>query len=267
MSETRMEKLGKASSSSSAADAVKIARTASRMLAVLSEETRNGVLQAAAVRLEENAAKILATNAEDVRVAEELVRTGKMSPAMLARLRVTGKSVREMAEKVRGVARLPDPLGRRLAVTELDEGLLLAKESCPLGVVAVVFESRPDVVPQVASLALKSGNAILLKGGAEAACTNDALIAIWRQALAEAGGIPEEAAQMLHSRGDVMDLLQLTKDVDLLIPRGGKEFVERISRESRIPVLGHGEGICHVYVHAAADLRKAERIGLGAKTD
>jgi len=267
MSETQMEKSGKASSTSSAADAAKIARTASRKLAVLSEETRNGVLQAAAKRLEENAAKILATNAEDVRVAEELVRTGKMSPAMLARLRVTEKSVREMAEKVRGVARLPDPLGRRLAVTELDEGLLLAKESCPLGVVAVVFESRPDVVPQVASLALKSGNAILLKGGAEAACTNDALMTIWRDVLAESGGVPDGAAQMLRSRADVMELLNLERDVDLLIPRGGKAFVEQISRQSRIPVLGHGEGICHVYVHVAADLHKAERIVLDAKVD
>jgi glutamate-5-semialdehyde dehydrogenase len=248
---------------SSAAEAAKLARSASRKLAVLSEETRNRVLQTAAKRLEENPAKILASNAEDVRAAE----VGKMSAAMLARLRMTENSVREMAEKVRGVARLPDPLGRHLAVTELDEGLVLTKESCPLGVVAVVFESRPDVVPQVASLALKSGNAILLKGGAEAACTNDTLITIWRDALAESGEVPDGAAQMLRSRADVTDLLNLERDVDLLIPRGGKAFVEQISRQSRIPVLGHGEGICHVYVHAAADLHKAERIVMDAKVD
>jgi glutamate-5-semialdehyde dehydrogenase len=233
----------------------------------LSEETRNGVLQAAVKRLEENVATILAANAEDIRVAEELVRTGKMSAAMLARLRVTEKSVLDMAEKVRGVAKLPDPLGRQLAVTELDEGLVLTKESCPLGVVAVVFESRPDVVPQVASLALKSSNAILLKGGAEAACTNDALMTIWRDALAESGEVPDGTAQLLQSRADVMELLSLERDVDLLIPRGGKAFVEQISRQSRIPVLGHGEGICHVYVHAAADLHKAERIAMDAKVD
>ena len=261
------EKLAKGFATSTAADAAKLARTASRKLAVLSEEKRNGALQAAARRLESKAAKILAANAEDVRAAEELVRAGKMSLAMLARLRVTEKSVSEMAEKVRGVAQLPDPLGQRLAVTEMDKGLVLTKESCPLGVVAVVFESRPDVVPQVASLALKSGNAILLKGGAEAARTNETLMTIWRDALAGSGDVPNGAAQMLHSRADVMELLNLESDVDLLIPRGGKAFVEQISRQSRIPVLGHGEGICHVYVHAAADLQKAERIVMDAKVD
>jgi glutamate-5-semialdehyde dehydrogenase len=261
------EELAKGLTTSNAADAAKLARTASRKLAILSEEKRNCALQDAAKRLETNSAKISVANAEDVRAAEESARAGKMPAAMLARLRVTEKSIREMAEKVRGVAQLPDPLGRRLAVTEMDEGLVLTKESCPLGVVAVVFESRPDVVPQVASLALKSGNAILLKGGAEAARTNQVLMTIWRDALAASGEVPDGAAQMLHSRADVMELLKLERDVDLLIPRGGKAFVEQISRQSRIPVLGHGEGICHIYVHATADLQKAERIVMDAKVD
>src|SRR6266481_1302519 len=267
MNGAQAEMTGKAIEASSAGQVAKLARIASRKLAVLSEETRNTVLQNAAERLEENTARILAANQEDIRAAEELVGAGKMSAAVLARLRVTEKSVCEMAEKVRGVARLPDPLGRRLAMTEIDEGLVLSKESCPLGVVAVVFESRPDVVPQAASLALKSGNAILLKGGAEAARTNDALMTVWRDALADSGDVPDGAAEMLHSRADVMELLNLERDVDLLIPRGGKAFVEQISRQSRIPVLGHGEGICHVYVHAAADLHKAERIVMDAKVD
>jgi glutamate-5-semialdehyde dehydrogenase len=261
------EKVAKGLAASSVVEAAKLARGASRKLAVLSENARNAALERAAVRLQENAVRILAANAEDVRSAEELARAGKMSAAMLARLRMTERSVGEIAEKVRSVVRLPDPLGRHLAVTELDEGLVLTKETCPLGVVAVVFESRPDVLPQVASLALKSGNAILLKGGAEAARTNEVLMTIWREALAESGEIPEGAAQMLQSRADVMELLNLERDVDLLIPRGGKEFVEKISRQSRIPVLGHGEGICHVYVHSAADLQKAERIVVDAKVD
>jgi glutamate-5-semialdehyde dehydrogenase len=267
MNGTQAEKTRTVFAPSSAAEAAKFARIASRKLAVLSEDTRNSVLLIAATRLEANLGKILTANEEDVRAAEELVRTGKMSAAMLARLRVTEKSVSEMAEKIRGVQRLPDPLGRRLAVTEMDEGLALTRESCPLGVVAVVFESRPDVVPQVASLALKSGNATLLKGGTEAARTNEVLMTIWRAALAESGEVPVDAAQLLHSRAEVMELLSLERDVDLLIPRGGKAFVERISRQSRIPVLGHGEGICHVYVHAAADLHKAERIVMDAKVD
>jgi len=258
--ETRMGEAG------GAAEAARGARAASRRLAVLSEQQRNAALLLAAERLEENEGQIVAANAEDVRAAEALARSGKMSQAMLARLRVTEKSIADMAEKVRSVGRLPDPLGRKLSVTELDVGLVLTKETCPLGVVAVVFESRPDVVPQVASLALKSGNAILLKGGSEAAHTNEVLMTIWNSALQESG-ISQGAAQLLHSRADVMELLLLERDVDLLIPRGGKEFVESISRQSRIPVLGHGEGICHVYVHAAADLQKAERIVLDAKID
>jgi glutamate-5-semialdehyde dehydrogenase len=252
---------------SGAAEAAKLARAASRKLAVLSAEARNEILDIAAARIEENAARIRTANQEDLRAAEKLVRDGKTSGAMLARLQVTEEGVRGMAEKVRGVARLPDPLGRRLATTELDEGLVLTKETCPLGVVAVVFESRPDVVPQVASLALKSGNAILLKGGVEAARSNGVLMNVWRDALAETGNVPDGAAQLLQSRADVMELLSLRRDVDLLIPRGGKEFVESISRESRIPVLGHGEGICHVYVHGGADLGKAERIVMDAKVD
>jgi glutamate-5-semialdehyde dehydrogenase len=134
-------------------------------------------------------------------------------------------------------------------------------------VVAVVFESRPDVVPQVASLALKSGNAILLKGGIEAVRSNGVLMNVWCDALAQSSQCPAGAAQMLQSRADVKELLNLQRDVDLLIPRGGKEFVESISRQSRIPVLGHGEGICHIYVHAAADLEKAKRIVLDGKVD
>ena len=267
MSVTQVEKTAKGFATPSAAEAAKLARAASRKLAVLSEATRNAALERAAARMEENAARILAANAADVRAAEELAHQEKMSAAMLARLRISEKSVGEMAEKVRSVMRLPDPLGRRLSATELDEGLVLTKETCSLGVLAVVFESRPDVLPQVASLALKSGNAILLKGGAEAARTNEVLMKIWREALEEFADVPHGAAQMLQSRADVMELLNLERDVDLLIPRGGKEFVEKISRQSRIPVLGHGEGICHVYVHAAADFERAERIVMDAKVD
>jgi gamma-glutamyl phosphate reductase len=249
-----------------AAEAARRARRASRQLAVLSDRQRDDALLLAAERLEESEGQIVAANAEDLRAAEPLVRAGTMSQAMLARLRVSEKSVADMAEKVRSVLRLPDPLRRKLSETELDGGLVLTKETCPLGVVAVVFESRPDVVPQVASLALKSGNAILLKGGSEAAHTNEALIGVWNQTLRERG-ISTDAAQLLHSRADVAELLALDRDVDLLIPRGARDFVEFISRQSRIPVLGHGEGICHVYVHSAADFEKAERIVLDAKLD
>lgn len=250
----------------SAAEAARAARIASRLLAKLPAEARNRTLLAIAEKYKEEQDRILRANEEDCRAAEALVRSGTMSAAALARLRISEGGVREMAKKLREVAGLPDPLGKRLAVTELDQGLVLYKETCPLGVVAVVFESRPDVVPQVASLALKSGNAILLKGGAEAARSNQILVELWKDALRELPEVPEDSLQLLQSRADAMELLQLDGQVDLLIPRGGKEFVEHVSRNSRIPVLGHGEGVCHVYVDAAADLRKALAIALDAKT-
>jgi glutamate-5-semialdehyde dehydrogenase len=251
---------------SSVREQTRATREAARKLALLSNEARNAVLLGVARRMEQNATQILAANAEDCRAAEVLVRSGELSQAAFARLRVTEKTIREMITRLKEVARLADPLRKRLATTELDDGLILYKESCPLGVVAVIFESRPDVVPQVSALAVKSGNAVLLKGGAEAARTNEALVALWRETLRELGGVPEAAVTLLQSRTDVMELLQLKREVDLIVPRGGREFVEYISANSKVPVLGHGEGICHVYVDSAADLTKAEAITLDAKT-
>lgn len=241
------------------------ARTASRELARLSSESRTEVLLATAKALEENKQKILEANERDCRAAEALVASGKMSPAMFARLRVNERGIVQMAAQVREVAQLPDPIGRRLAATELDNGLVLYKESCPFGVVAVIFESRPDVIPQVASLALKSANAILLKGGSEAAQTNEALVSIWRECLAQFPSVPEASIQLLQTRADVLDLLSLDRDVDLIIPRGSYELVHFIMKNSRIPVLGHGEGICHVYVDRAADVQKAVDIAYDSK--
>ena len=242
------------------------ARAAARKLALLSNEQRNAVLLAVAKRTEQQAARIVQANGEDCRAAEELVRVGNLSQAAFARLCVTDKTIREMTLRLEEVARLDDPIGRRLSTTELDDGLVLYKESCPLGVVAVVFESRPDVVPQVSALAFKSGNAVLLKGGAEAARTNEVLVELWHETLREFPGIPESAVTLLQSRSEVMELLQLQRELDLIVPRGGREFVEHIFENSKVPVLGHGEGICHVYVDRAADLAKAEVITIDAKT-
>jgi len=241
------------------------AREASRAVARLSADTRNAVLMAAAAALETNIERILAANELDCSAAEPAVASGKMSSAMLARLRVTERGVRQMAAQVREVARLEDPLGRRLAVTELDEGLVLYKESCPLGVIGVVFESRPDVIPQLASLALKSGNAVILKGGSEADHSNDALVSIWRESLAKFPEVPLDSISLLHTRTDVLELLKADRDVDLIIPRGSYELVHFIMKNSRIPVLGHGAGICHVYVDRAADKKKAVAITYDAK--
>lgn len=250
----------------SVAEMAKRARASSRFLARLSNDQRNEILMAAAKAIESGAQRILDANEHDCCAAETLVASGKMSAAMFARLGVTAKGIEEMAARVRDVARLPDPLGRKLATTELDDKLVLHKETCPLGVVGIVFESRPDVVPQVASLALKSGNALILKGGAEAEHTNKTLVELWRRCLEAFPSVQGDLLQLLHTRADVMELLSLEREVDLIIPRGSREFVEFVGRNSRVPVLGHGEGICHVYVDSAADLEKAIRITLDSKT-
>jgi len=170
-----------------------------------------------------------------------------------------------MAERVREVAGLPDPLHRHLSTMELDDDLVLYKETCPLGVIGVVFESRPDVVPQIASLTLKSGNAVCLKGGAEAAETNAVLVSIWRDALTAFPDIPADSVVLFHTREDVAQILTLHDEIDLIVPRGSNEFVRYVTEHSRIPVLGHGEGICHVYVHEDADLQKAFDVALDSK--
>jgi glutamate-5-semialdehyde dehydrogenase len=250
-----------------ARDVARRSRAAARSLAKLSSDRKQETLLALAGAIEENRETILRANERDREAAEFEAAPGTMPAALFARLKVTERSVAEMAARVRDVAGLPDPVGRRLNATELDQGLILYKESCPLGVVGIVFESRPDVIPQVASLTLKSGNAVILKGGAEAAHTNEALVAIWRSGLSQTSDVPCDAIQLLHTRTDVMELLALDRDVDLIIPRGSREFVEFVGRASRVPVLGHGEGICHVYVDRAADLAKALSVAYDSKVD
>ena len=250
---------------SSVASIARRARVASRAIAKLSTEARNQLLVAVAQAIENGARKILDANERDCRAAQSGADAGRISQAMLERLRVTDRGIAQMAEQVREVARLDDPLGRTLLVTELDDGLVLYKESCPFGVVGVIFESRPDAVPQLASLALKSGNAILLKGGAEAAHTNQALVSVWRECLGRFPVVPADSISLLETRADVKEMLALDRDVDLIIPRGSYALVQFIMQHSRIPVLGHSEGICHVYVDRAADLDKAIDIAYDAK--
>jgi glutamate-5-semialdehyde dehydrogenase len=170
-----------------------------------------------------------------------------------------------MAGKVRDVAKLEDPVGRVLATTELDDGLTLQKVSCPLGVVAVIFESRPDVVPQVGSLAIKTGNGLVLKGGAEARQTNQVLVSIWHDALIAVSPSLRPAICALTDRADVARILEMDRDIDLVVPRGSTEFVDYVFQHSRIPVLGHGSGICHIYVDSSADLKMATEVIVDAK--
>jgi glutamate-5-semialdehyde dehydrogenase len=244
---------------------IRRARKAAHVLATLSGERRNEALLAAANAIEARSAEILAANEKDCAAAQKAVERGELSRAMFARLRTTERGIAEMATKVRDVARLPDPLHRRLATTELDDDLVLHKETCPLGVVGVVFESRPEVVVQISSLALKSGNAVCLKGGAEAAESNAMLVSIWRDSLSAFPDIPVDSVVLIHTREDVAQILTLHEDIDLIVPRGSDSFVRYVMEHSRIPVLGHGEGICHVYVHNDANLKKAVDVSYDSK--
>ncbi|OLD97624.1 MAG: glutamate-5-semialdehyde dehydrogenase [Cyanobacteria bacterium 13_1_40CM_2_61_4] len=247
------------------AELARRAKAAARQLAAVPGERRNAALKAAAYAIEECKSDIINANQRDCDDAIRAVKAGRMSQALFERLQLTERGIAQMATGVRKVASLADPLGRKLAVTELDDGLTLSKESCPLGVIGIIFEARPEIVPQIAALALKSGNALILKGGVEAVNSNRALTSIWRHALAPFFEIPADAINLLYTRAEVDELLSLADDIDLIIPRGSREFVRYVAEHSKIPVLGHGEGICHVYVDCAADPHQALEIALDSK--
>ena len=260
-----MTQVSGAMAQANVAEVARRARVAARLLASVPGDRRNAALLAAAEAIAARKTEILNANQRDCEQALRAVATGQMARTLFDRLRITDQSIQQMAAGVREVAALPDPLGRSLAVTELDDGLTLHKESCPIGVVGIIFEARPEIVPQIAALALKSGNAVILKGGAEAAQSNQALFSIWRQTLRQFPEIPAEAINLLYTRDQVSEMLSLAGDIDLIIPRGSREFVGRVAEISNIPVLGHGEGLCHVYVDRAADLTKALSIAFDSK--
>ncbi len=251
---------------SDAATLVRQTRRAARHLAGMSGDARNELLRAAADAIESRTADIVTANEEDCMALAPDVASGAVSQALADRLQTSSAGVREMAARVRDVASLEDPLAHVIATTELDDSLTLYKVPSPLGVIAVVFESRPDVVPQVASLAIKSGNGLVLKGGAEARRTNRVLVSILREVLAARRPGLEHAICLFEERADVMALLQMDRDIDLVVPRGSTEFVNFVFKNSRIPVLGHGSGICHIYVDSAADLSMARGVILDSKT-
>ncbi len=237
------------------------AKSASRVLAALDEGKRNAALEAMAEAVERASAELLAANAEDL-----AIEGGGLTPAVRARLKLDEAKLAEMAEQVRSVARLPDPLGRVLDATELDEGLDLTKVSVPLGVLAVIFEARPDAVTQIAALAIKSGNSVILKAGKEVERTAAVLVRVLREALVGVG-LPADAVSLVVGRERVTELLGMHGLVDLVIPRGSKELVEYVQANTRIPVLGHAEGVCHVYVDESADEALALRVIEDAKVD
>ncbi len=238
------------------------AKAASHKLAVLSTEVRDRALLAIAAQLEQNAEEILRANAEDCAEANEMVAAGILSRALYDRLKLDTAKLKQMAESVRAVAKLPDPVGVIQLKTLLDDGLELHRVTCPLGVLAVIFESRPDAVTQITALALKSANAVILKGGKEARRSTESLVASIHTAIAD---LPENSVTSLTERSEVEALLKMDRYIDLVIPRGSNDLVRYIQTHTRIPVLGHAEGICHVYVDKDADIKMALEIARDAK--
>ena len=231
-------------------------------LANADEATRNAALRSIADALRANEEAILEANARDVEAAEEMLERGEYTRALVDRLKLDAAKLGDIAEMVESVAAQADPLGRTLAARELDEGLELYRVSVPIGVVATVFESRPDALVQIAALALKSGNAVILKGGSEASESNRVLHRVIREATAD---LPDGWAGLVEAHEEVDRLLERHDAVDLVMPRGSSEFVSYIQDNTQIPVLGHTEGICHVYVDDDADLEMAADIAFDAK--
>jgi len=237
------------------------ARTAAIRLATVGGDAKNRALGEIARLLEERADEVVAANRGDLERAAE---QGLAAP-LVKRLRFDSSSIADAVRGISSLIALADPVGRTLAATELDQGLELYRVSCPIGVLGVVFESRPDALVQISSLALKSGNAVLLKGGAEAADSNRILASIITDAASRAA-IPDGWLALLETRDEVHAMLALDSDIDLVIPRGSNAFVRQIMDGTRIPVLGHAEGVCHVYVDRAADLEMAVAIVVDSKT-
>jgi glutamate-5-semialdehyde dehydrogenase len=241
------------------------ARLAARKLAVVPARTKEDFLRKVADGLERDRDAILNANAADLDAARTTFEEISLSASLLDRLVLDDVKIRSMADGVRAVADLPDPSGRVLERTLLDDGLVLEKVTCPLGVLLVIFESRPDAVAQIGSLALKSGNAAILKGGRESARSTAALLDVFAKAFASFPDIPEGALSSVAGRAEVDALLALDEHIDLVIPRGGYDLVRHVQAATRIPVLGHAEGVCHVYVDRAADEAMATAIVLDSK--
>ncbi len=239
------------------------ARDAARALAMSSGDTRNAALQAAAAELRSRCGEIVAANGVDMKEA----RARNLSAAMLDRLMLDEGRVEAMAAGLETIARLPDPLGRVMAEWQRPNGLEIRRVAVPLGVIGIIYESRPNVTADAAGLCVKSGNAVILRGGSESFHSSRAIHACLVAGLEQAG-LPAASVQMVPTtdRAAVGYLLSsMSQWVDVVVPRGGKNLIRRVQEEARVPVIGHLEGICHVYLHEAADAAMAAEIAVNAK--
>ena len=242
------------------------ARAASRALAALSGPRRSELLAGFAAALEEPDSRraILAANAEDMAQAKKAEAAGELAPSLVKRLLLDDQKLAACADGLRQLARQPELVAARSVHRELDQGLVLERVACPLGVMGVVFEARPDALVQITGLAFKSGNAVVLKGGREARASNRALTAVAQRAMG-AVGLDPGAMVLLEDRAEVDALLQLADLVDIVIARGSAGFIRHVRAHSKIPVMSHADGICHLYLHAAADPQRAAALAVDSK--
>jgi glutamate-5-semialdehyde dehydrogenase len=244
------------------ADRASASREAQRKLAAAGPQARSEVLRHLERLLRERESELLAANKLDLEAAA----ASDLADVLLKRLALTPSKLETLREGVRFLIDDPDPIGKPLVRRELDDGLILEQVRAPLGVLLIIFESRPDAVIQIGSLAMRTGNAVLMKGGSEALHSNQALTDLLREAI-EAAGQDPDVVQNVVGREAVGQLLELDDRIDLVIPRGSAELVRTIQQTSRIPVLGHADGVCHVFVDKAADESMAARVTVDAKTD
>lgn len=244
----------------------KNAKQASLEIADLSSEIKNTALTSVADMIELYKQDIFDSNKQDLENAQEMLATGELTQAVYNRLKLDENKMRDMIQGIRDISRLEDPIGKVLLKRQLDEGLILEKVSCPIGVLGIIFEARPDVISQISSLAIKSSNAVILKGGKESQNTNRKIMEIINLALEKIQGFPKNVIQQVFSRDDVAQMLKCDQYINLIIPRGGNNLVKYIKANTSIPVLGHASGICHIFVDESADINMASSIVVDAKT-
>lgn len=243
----------------------KNAKLASITLSSLSCEVKNKALENIAKALEENTNSVIEANNKDLEAAKKEVEAGKLSKAVFNRLKADENKIRDMIAGIYDVIKLDDPVNTTVFTRELADGLTLKKVTCPIGVIGVIFEARPDVLAQISALAIKSANAVLLKGGKETINTNSVIYKIITEALDKTEGFPKNVINLLFSHDDVAQMLSEDKSIDLLIPRGSNKLVKYIQENTKIPVLGHASGICHIFVDESADFETALKVIQDAK--
>ena len=246
-------------------DLVKNAKESTYKLQSLNTEIKNYALLEIAKNIEKRKNEIFEANNKDLENAKELLNNKKISLSMFNRLKLDDNKMIDIISGIKDVIKLEDPINKILTETELDDNLILKKVSCPIGLIAVIFESRPDVISQISSLCIKSSNAVILKGGSEGENTNKIIFEIINQVLSDIKEFPKNSVNLVFSREDIKNILSMDKYIDLIIPRGSNDLVQYIKANTNIPVLGHADGICHLYIDESANIENALKICLDSK--